>query len=213
MILTCPSCTTRYLLPPAALLPSGREVRCARCGHDWFQAPPADMPHTVDLAEAPVVADDPMRSRNLPALRAAPRRRAGWLALATVLVVLVAAALYWRNAVVLAWPPSAKLFDMVGLPVLGIGLILEPPTMARVSESGVEVLVVNGIIRSNFSGTQPVPAVWVRLLDGEERILRREQASPEPSMLAGGGTASYRVRFAAPPHEAANVAVSFGDQP
>lgn len=211
MILTCPSCNTRYLLPPSALLPSGREVRCARCSHDWFQAPPADMPHTVELTEPPI-ADDPAPRRNLPGpLRPRPSRRAGWLALVTVVAILVAAAVLWRNAVVLAWPPSAKLFDMAGLPVAGIGLTLDTPTMARVSEAGVDVLVVSGTIRSNFAASQPVPPVWVRLLDGEDRVLRREQASPEPSMLAGGATASYRVRFAAPPLDAANVAVSFGE--
>lgn len=39
MILTCPECTTRFLLPAEALGASGRKVRCSNCQHIWYQEP------------------------------------------------------------------------------------------------------------------------------------------------------------------------------
>ncbi len=36
MIITCPSCATRYEIPPKNLGPAGRMVRCTNCGHRWF---------------------------------------------------------------------------------------------------------------------------------------------------------------------------------
>lgn len=59
MLLVCPSCRTRYVVPDSAIGVSGRQVRCANCKHSWYQdgaelpvppAPPA--PAIV----APVIA-------------------------------------------------------------------------------------------------------------------------------------------------------------
>lgn len=44
MIITCPSCSTRYPVDAASFAPAGRKVRCAKCGHNWHQAPPTDLP-------------------------------------------------------------------------------------------------------------------------------------------------------------------------
>lgn len=38
MILTCPSCSASYNVPAEAIGPKGREVRCKKCAHVWFQA-------------------------------------------------------------------------------------------------------------------------------------------------------------------------------
>jgi predicted Zn finger-like uncharacterized protein len=38
MILTCPSCGTRYSVDGAKFPAAGRTVRCAKCGHSWHQA-------------------------------------------------------------------------------------------------------------------------------------------------------------------------------
>lgn len=68
MIITCPSCATRYSLDDSKIPDDGRQVRCVQCSHVWHQDPaePEDL-LSLDEAEAsvsepevPQLEDDPV---------------------------------------------------------------------------------------------------------------------------------------------------------
>jgi len=49
MILTCPNCSTQYVVKDGAIPPEGRQVRCAACKHSWHQDP--EVAPTSDSAD------------------------------------------------------------------------------------------------------------------------------------------------------------------
>lgn len=42
MIITCPECDTRFVVPSTIFMRGGRKLRCASCKHSWFQEEPLD---------------------------------------------------------------------------------------------------------------------------------------------------------------------------
>jgi predicted Zn finger-like uncharacterized protein len=52
MLIVCPSCATSYTIDPAAVGPTGRTVRCARCKVTWFAGgPPMPAPEVSTFVD------------------------------------------------------------------------------------------------------------------------------------------------------------------
>ncbi len=143
MRIVCPNCQATYEVPDS-LLAGGKAVRCARCGTEWAPLSPAaappppvpperpEPPPTVAPTDHPRVeprlsgyrprnvdsADDARLPPRDDEIDLAPRRGGallGWLVSLAILALLIWAAFAFRSNVMGAWPPSARLYAMLGL--------------------------------------------------------------------------------------------------
>lgn len=73
MIIACPACATRYVVPDSAIGVEGRTVRCAKCRHSWFQDGPE-----LAVPLAPVAFSPPPAAPPPPPTPVAGPAQAAW---------------------------------------------------------------------------------------------------------------------------------------
>jgi predicted Zn finger-like uncharacterized protein len=212
MIVTCPSCSSRYIVDPKALGPTGRMVRCASCKHTWMQAPATDMPMPVDVEPAPDSVRPIPPGSNLPAFTQ-PRRRAGqaigWLAFLLVLLAGGGGLIELREPIVGFWPPAAKLYDVVGLPVDAPGAGLTVSATSTLSGDGPPMLVVEGVVRNVSGKPREVPRIKAVARSAAHQDLKNWTFTPGVLVLLPGETANFRAELSDPPRGAIDLLVGF----
>ena len=236
MIVTCPSCSVRYLVDARAIGAKGRTVRCARCSHTWHQdAPPEALEAAAPLAPsaapqpspapatdarpAPPRAHSPLLSPQdrvqLPALTR-PRRRWGatlvWAASLLLLVAgLTAAAIVERNRVVSLVPGTAPFYALVGYPVndAALGLVFRNVSTSRDMENGLPTLVIQGEVANVSSVARAVPKLVAILRDRGEHELQEQSFSVAADRLMPGEVVPFHTTISQPAEEASGVIVTF----
>jgi predicted Zn finger-like uncharacterized protein len=231
MIVTCPNCSTRYQLDAQVLVPHGRVLRCVKCGHTWTERTQTDSaPDDDDGVEVPdfgfdVPARQP-RGRTPAAARRRDRGRASrsrkeagsglisWAVLG-VLVVGVAAGLFFLRSGVIAYFPAAKsAYDLVGLDTAlramgpGEGLKILKPSFIERDDDDTWVIDIEGEVQNITRTTRAVPqALQVLMLDQNDNVVGEWKFRAPASLLGPLDKFEYRTSVIDPPVEAVGFRV------
>ena len=221
MILTCPECSTRYVVDPAAIGASGRTVKCSRCQHSWAERPPEDLPRPDPprVDPPPLSADRRLHRRsprgtNLPALPSESKSRAP--AILWTLVVLVflgsVGAVYWyRDLIMSRLPQTEALFTFVGFgpEAAGSGLQIQasPPTVT--TRDGKRVVTIKGFVVNISEKARIVPELIVKVHDKNKKVIFEKRIAPSSPKLLIKERISFATDLIDPPAAGTGIEVTF----
>ena len=225
MILTCPSCATRYSIDPVTIGPEGRAVKCAKCGHKWREFQPDDMPKPVAAAEPAQSEPQPEEGLSIeqmtaprktpaPPQKKGKRSWLGWFLLLLLVMLLVAGAYFARNIVVQLWPGSAPLYQSLRIDVETrnmLGLEIHDLKTRSILQNDVTTLTVSGIIKNVTASPQPLPRIRIALIDGDGQTVYSWTTTVEEPQVMPWGQVEFSSSMNQPPEEAKNVKVDLVD--
>lgn len=223
MILTCPNCSTRYLLNSSLLGAEGRNVRCANCAHVWFQdsddyIPDEDAPEVTQPPEQDDYEPIP-RASNLPARgdenfeEVEDSRRYAAVVFAVLLLAGLAALFAGREAIVKAYPDTMRLFAMAGMEPAapGEGLAFENiRAFESTGEDGKISIRVSGEIANLTDDAITLPPIEARL-KGALSVIRTWPVDSPVEEIDGGSRVRFNALLDDPGSEGITVIVTFAD--
>ena len=223
MIVSCPSCTTRYDLGEHA----GHDavhISCERCGNHWKEYPVTeimelpvsrslqviDYEHEPDLDVAHLVeAAKTARIEFALKRKAKIKRISGWASLATCAVLPFAFALIAPEATVMAAPITLKAFQKLGWNVNVYGLDIRRVEQQNRNVDGQHVLMVKGEISNPTNDVRKIPSLRFAVNDPEGKELYSWTLDTTSRPLRPGETTAFSTRIAAPPELANNLQIRF----
>ena len=240
MILSCPSCKTRYVVPDSAIGATGRRVRCANCRYSWVQEPPAlDLSTTAPagLAAEPVVPA-PAAAAPRPEPRApswtrpaeadpAPepepepepvsehwepaRRPRRNRAKMWTIIAIVAGLLMVGAVVALQVFGLPEAVQRIFLPVQNANVLTITGRIDRTRlASGQDLLILHGEITNTSDETQRVPQIRAELLDAQNRAVHSWSIAPPVRDLGPRETRRFDSAERDVPAGGRRLSLSFG---
>lgn len=207
MILTCPQCATRYLLPAHTLAPDGRRVKCSSCQEIWLQLPDIsemetakegrfeEIPHGVrplpDGANLPILQEEEAPPPN-------PRERIfGFAAAAAMFFLIFGVLLMLKGPIVEKWPFSKSFYAMLGseFPVAGQDLDFGSIAADAAPDSAGEKISITGKILNPTANEEKVPMIEAQMLSETGEVLDRWVIRPPAPTVTAQGDLSFSTDY------------------
>jgi len=208
MIIQCPSCQARFMLPDEALGDAGKKVRCAKCRDVWFQKAPAVSARAQET-ESPFKPAHPAAGLPVPTKKRSVAHE--WVVFSLCFSWLMFASLYLFGPVIVQKIDFAA---PVYLP-LGIvnteGVVLADTKVEKMKQYGRQSVSLSGMIVNEATEPRRVPNLQITQKGRDGEILETSILESGFPLLAPGKEINYHNVMPLASQDVSHIIVDLGD--
>lgn len=218
MILTCPNCTTRFLLSAFVLAPDGRQVKCSNCSETWFQLPD---PEELNAAPEEMPQDIPESVKPLPEGSSVPALKeddepsgkpfvAGAIAAAIIFVMIAGVLIFMNKTIIQSIPATLPIYNALGIvtTIPGEGLVFDR-LEARIGNNEEDSnIFLSGAIINLTSNVVGVPMILGELRNDSGETIKEVLIQPPSDYIQNENTLPFEAVFSDVP-EAKEIFIRF----
>ena len=206
MIITCPDCQSKYVVP-ASNIGAGRKVRCSKCEAEWFQSGTVEAAPSLPGSAKPSASSKELEKKieNIEKV-AKEGKKALWVSLTSavfIIFALLGAFIMLKDPLVDAFPQMQGVYypffkddvlseeEIRGLEIINIERDIK-------EETGHTLLIFKGDVLNKDTMTRQVPNIKISLLNEYGVVLDYWTVQPELKTIKAGEKTSWVCYFSNP---------------
>ncbi len=192
MILTCPECDTRFVVPSTIFANGGRQLKCSTCKHKWFQDDPNK--EEADFKPEDIIRDNAPKANKPRGTMVETLKNdfSNGRAVIIATTVIIIGLFFIYNAM----KPSL---------IIGQGLAFDQITITRADEA----TVITGNIVNAMNDERGVPSIKITQVMAEGVEGDSILIAPEKSILASGEILNFTTTIEGLSSSVQNLRVTF----
>ncbi len=185
--------------PTEAFARTLEEAEAPAAAEDEEEAPPPPPPPMLDEEFPPPIRPSEMTFKprsTVPTTRKSPAK--AWAVLAVFLTLSLGGFMVFQGPIVDSYPPSTKLYKMLGFNIddLGYGLKIPEPTAEAIIDGDQRTLQISGVIENTTDQPIDIPLLRGALVDTGGAEIYSWAFLPSESQAFPGETIDYSTRIA-----------------
>ena len=212
MIISCPQCSSKFAVKAEAIGEKGRNVKCAKCAHKWFQEPnkeELEKLKTQEIQQEPDEVKEVPQGSNLPVVTNSKTPIYAKISLAaSILIMAVVITVMGANQIL---PSMSGYYSLFGIYDSG-DIKLYDVEVKKIESGRYNDLLVSAKIVNESKGDKRLPNLRVSIYDNDENLLDEVTLDSEGTPIEAGQAIDFQNTIEKIPASSSKIVMDLGNK-